>query len=123
MKYAIIALLCLLPSFIQAEESKPLIFKQNVDGKELIYVVDKNMITTTNQGCMGFMVEQLEHAVANELKLKIKSKWDIMATFDGNKDKEAIDAMVGKTYLFKYKDGEVLSVEEVKVPGDVKLKC
>lgn len=113
MKIKMLSLLLLLSPLSHGEEIKPLIFKQSIDGKELIYSVDSTLIVSVNQGCRGFTAKSLKHDVANELKLRIIGLWDITATFDGDKRKEKIDAMVGKTYVFKYKEGEVLSVKEV----------
>ncbi len=103
----------LLSPLGHGEEFKPLTFKQDIDGKEFVYSVGSGTIISVNQGCRGFLVNRLEHDVPNELKLEIKHLWDISATFDGKQDQEAIKAMVGKTYLFKYRQGLVISVEEV----------
>lgn len=96
-------------------EKLDLIFKQKLDGDELIYHVNEWSIISTNLGCRGFNTERLEHDVPGEIKLKINHMWDISATFKGEKDPEKIKAMMNKTYIFKYEDGKVLSVKEVPI--------
>jgi hypothetical protein len=51
------------------------------------------------------------------MKFKILHQWDIPATFSGDKRKEKIEAMVGKTYLLKHKAGKVLSISEWNAPA------
>jgi hypothetical protein len=101
-------------SLVQGEEFKQLTFKQKGNGKEFICYVNTGMIVSVNQGYRGFNVERLEHDVAGELKLKITHLWDIPATFEGDGDQEKVRAMIGKTYVFRYKDGVVISVQEVE---------
>ena len=116
-----LALFILLSPLCAGEKARSLTYWQNIDGKKLVYQIsldggETGSMITTNHGCMGIQFEQLKHDVPNEVKIKINHMWDIKATFDGDKIPESIKAMVGKTYIFQYKNGVVLSIEEVGTP-------